>query len=126
MRLRPSGPSPFGLRRAETEATRKIRVLQLPPPPNAPLRVGITWQVDDAEPKTAIVSRVIPGSPAATAGLQSNDRIHEINGRAFRNDGEMGTLLKTLPGPLRMLVERQGRLRTIEIYLEPKTMQRAA
>jgi len=34
-----------------------------------PLRLGITWRVDDAEPGTIILTHVVPGTPAARAWL---------------------------------------------------------
>ena len=104
-----------------------------PPPPVAapilpdnglPLRVGVTWRVDDAEPGAAILTRVVPGSPADRAGLKPEDRIYQVGGRDFA-DAELGNLLKTLPGPIRLTVERNGQLGTVEIQFTA-TSQRCA
>ena len=72
----------------EKEATKKVLVDRLPPLPQHPLRVGITWRVDDAEPGVAIITRVVPDSPAAKAGLTPEDRICGIDGRDFRDDSD--------------------------------------
>ena len=36
-----------------------------------PLRLGIVWRVDEAEPGTIILTHVVPGTPAARAGFAS-------------------------------------------------------
>ena len=38
-----------------------------------PVRVGITWVLDDAEPHSVIVIGVVPDSPADLAGIKVND-----------------------------------------------------
>jgi membrane-associated protease RseP (regulator of RpoE activity) len=110
----------------EKEATKKALTERLPPLPQHPLRVGIIWRVDDAEPGVAIVTRVIPNSPAAKAGLMPEDRICGMDGRDFRDDVVLGNLLKTLPGPIRLSVERDGKLRTVEIHFQAAALPRAA
>ncbi|MGO9114548.1 MAG: M28 family peptidase [Thermoguttaceae bacterium] len=81
-----------------------------------PMRLGIAWRTDDAEPDTVIVSHVAAGSAAATAGLRVGDRIYRIGGRDFADDTAFAQLARTLPGPLELLVERDGRLRTVVLY----------
>ena len=51
-----------------------------------PLRLGVTWQVDEAEPGAVILTRVVAGSPADRAGLRAGDRIYQINGHDFADD----------------------------------------
>ena len=41
--------------------------------PGEPVRLGISWRTDDAEPGSVIVNRVINGSPADLAGLRVGD-----------------------------------------------------
>ncbi len=109
----------------ETEENRPV-----PAPPDQgngrPLRVGITWRLDDAEPGAVVLTHVVPGSPAARAGLQPEDRIYQVNGRDFSDDAELGTRLKTLPGPIKLLIERGGQLRNVEIDFEAAKLRRAA
>ena len=91
-----------------------------------PLRVGIVWRVDDAEPGAAILTAVVPGSPAARANLQVDDRIYQINGRGFSSEEELAQLLGTLPSPIHLVVERKGRMYNVELRLEAVPLRRAA
>lgn len=79
-----------------------------------PVRLGISWRVDDAEPNAIVLSRVVPGSPAAQAGLLVNDRIYEVGGKSFSSSGEFRRLLSAT-GPLELLVDRYGRLQTVSL-----------
>lgn len=91
-----------------------------------PMRIGILWRTDDAEPGTAVLTYVVPGSPAEQAGLQPGDRIYQVAGREFAGDEELGGLLGTLPWPLQLLIERDGRLRTATVRPEARPVKRAA
>jgi S1-C subfamily serine protease len=82
-----------------------------------PMRLGISWRVDPAEPRAVALSRVVPGSPAARADLRLNDRIYEVSGKSFASSEEFRGLVSDALGPLEFLVERQGRLRVVT--LEP-------
>ncbi|MEX2137677.1 MAG: M20/M25/M40 family metallo-hydrolase [Pirellulales bacterium] len=79
-----------------------------------PLRVGIAWRVDEAEPTLVQIVRVTPGSPAASAGIRLFDRIYEVNGERFSSIDEFGRLMAT-DEPLKLLAETQGRMRMIEL-----------
>ena len=101
---------------ARAENNEGRRRLEAPEPiaPRAgdpPLRLGIAWRSDDAEPDTVIVSQVAAGSSAALAGLRAGDRIYRVGGRDFADDTAFARLARTLPGPLALLVEHDGRLR---------------
>jgi hypothetical protein len=114
--------------RNESEETRRS-LAQQPvqfPDDGKPLRVGIVWRADDAEPSTAILTGVVPNSPAARAGLQADDRIYQVNGRNFAGEEELLKLLGTLPSPIHLGVERNGQLRTVEVRLEAVPLRRAA
>ena len=91
-----------------------------------PLRLGVVWRVDDAEPGTVILTHVVPGSAAARAGLQPGDRLYEVDGRPFHDDTEFAQRVTSLPEPFSLLIERDGRVWTIEIQSEDQTLQRAA
>ena len=84
-----------------------------------PVRIGISWREDQAEPGTLLVTQVAFGSAAQQAGLREHDRIYEIAGRTFRNDEEFRQLATTLPAPLELLIERRGRLQTIVLPVPP-------
>ncbi|MGH7192773.1 MAG: M28 family peptidase, partial [Candidatus Saccharimonadales bacterium] len=83
-----------------------------------PLRLGISWRVDDAEPGVVILSRVVPDSPADRAGLSANDRLYEVAGQRFANDAEFRQLVAN-PNTdnLELLAERQGRLQAVHLEL---------
>lgn len=91
-----------------------------------PMRLGITWRVDEAEPGTIVLTYVVPGSPAAQAGLEPGDRIYQIADRNFADDAELARLGRTLPGPIRLLVERHGQLRVVEVPIDVPPLQRSA
>ena len=91
-----------------------------------PMRLGVSWRVDDAEPGTIILSHVVAASPAARAGLKAGDRIYQIAGRDFAEEREFVELAMTLAEPLELLIERDGQLRTIVLYFEGEPPRRAA
>jgi C-terminal processing protease CtpA/Prc len=92
-----------------------------------PLRLGITWRVDEAEPGAIILTYLVPGSPAARAGLQAGDRIYQIAGQDFADEAAFVELVKTLPDPLELLVERDGQVHTVLIQINPaEPLKRAA
>ncbi len=84
-----------------------------------PLRVGVAWREDDAEPGTVLLTEVVPGSPAGRAGLAIRDRIYRVDGRDFADGSEFKRLVTTLPGPIELLVERRGRLFTVSLGVPP-------
>jgi C-terminal processing protease CtpA/Prc len=93
----------------------------------SPLRWGIMWRVDDAEPAAVILTHVVPGSPAARAGLSVGDRVYRVAGRDFADENEFLELAKTLAMPIQLLVERDGRLRVIVLQLpQAEPAKRAA
>jgi hypothetical protein len=100
----------------ETEDDRRRLALPEPSPVrpgDPPLRLGIAWRLDEAEPGTIVVSHVVAGSPAAAAGLRVGDRVLRIAGRDFADDAAFAKLAATLPGPLDLLVERDGRCQVL-------------
>jgi hypothetical protein len=113
--------------RNESEETRRTLAQQPPQiPEGKPLRIGIVWRSDDAEPGTAVLSWVEPGSPAARAGLQADDRIHQVNGRGFADEDELSKLLSTLPGPIHLGIERNGQVLGVELQIRTNPLRRAA
>ncbi|HID21234.1 MAG TPA: M20/M25/M40 family metallo-hydrolase, partial [Planctomycetaceae bacterium] len=111
-----TAPSPAELvvHRPEREMPLHLRVELL----GEPLRVGIVWRTDEAEPRSVILSQVVPGSPADLAGLQPRDRIYRVSGRDFQPD-EFFKLVTETPSPLQLLIERDGRIRSVRVPLLP-------
>jgi hypothetical protein len=83
----------------------------------APIRLGISWRVDDAEPTAVILNRVVPGTPAAEAGLLVGDRIYQVNGRSFSSPEEFRGLLVEAGPTIELLVERSGRIAAMQVVL---------
>jgi hypothetical protein len=80
-----------------------------------PLQWGVAWRTDDAEPGTIIITCVVPGSPAAHAGLLVGDRIYRVAGRDFADEAAFAQLAKTPADSLQLLTERDGHLHTLTI-----------
>jgi hypothetical protein len=92
-----------------------------------PLRLGIAWRVDEAEPAAIILTHVVPGTPAARAGLLPGDRIYQVDGRDFADENAFLELLKSAPDPLELMIDREGRLSTPVIRIKPaEPLKRAA
>src|SRR5206468_7801161 len=69
-------------------------------PQGEPIRVGITWRMDEGEPGTVIVSQVIYGSAAHLAGVKVGDRVYKVGGSSFRTQAEFVSLLTSATNPL--------------------------
>ncbi len=80
-----------------------------------PLRYGISWREDKNEPGTVLLTEVVPQSAACLAGLQVGDRIYRVADAVFPDGEELARRLASLPGPVPVQIERQGRLRTLTI-----------
>jgi hypothetical protein len=83
----------------------------------SPTRIGISWREDAAEPGTVLLTQVVFGSPAYTAGLTNRDRIYSVGGQPFRTSNELHKLLTTSPSPMELVVERDGQVRTVALVL---------
>jgi hypothetical protein len=62
-------------------------------PTGEPVRLGISWREDEAEPGTVYLTQVVPGSPAAAAGLEVLDRVYEVDRHQFATSTEFGNLV---------------------------------
>lgn len=85
-----------------------------------PIRVGITWQTDESEPGTVVISHVIPASPADEAGLHPGDRIYRVDGKEFSSDSVFAETVRGSAGPLEFQVEREGKVSNVRLYLTPE------
>jgi hypothetical protein len=92
----------------------------------SPLRLGITWRTDEAEPGAVILTYVVPGSPAAEAGLQIGDRIYQVAGEDFADETRFVKLVKSRLDTVELLVERDGRQRIVILQLAAERLRRAA
>lgn len=85
----------------------------------APTRLGIAWREDAGEPGTVIVTRVVSGSPGRIAGLQAGDRIYAIANEPFLVGRDLYDKFTTLPGPIELTIERNGRLQSVSLDVPP-------
>jgi hypothetical protein len=108
------GPTPLTLR-APGGASR-VLTLELD---GSPIRVGMSAYSDEAEPGVSIVSRVIPGTAADRAGLRKQDRVCRVNDQSFADSQELAELLRTVPGPLQLQIERDGSIMTLKVDVAP-------
>lgn len=78
-----------------------------------PIRWGLTWREDDAEPGILFLQRVIDGSPAAQAGMKVGDRIISVNGQPFANQAEFDKYLAA--EELVLQLEFEGKIRNVTV-----------
>ncbi len=76
--------------------------------------------IEDHVPK---IGKVMPNTPAETAGLQSEDRITQINDTAIFTWSQMTEIIQQSPGiPLAVQIDRKGTPLTLSITPEPHTI----
>ena len=69
-------------------------------------------------PATPILDRIVSGSPAARAGLESGDRVREIDGQVIDSPGGLVDIVKAHPGEtITMTIERDGQTQRIDVAL---------
>ncbi|GGQ33396.1 S41 family peptidase [Streptosporangium pseudovulgare] len=105
------------------------------PSQGEPIGTGITGvsaeygpQLDPAARPPLFITRVLPGSPAAKAGIRPGDIVVKANGvPAFIGDAVNQSLVQaiTAPGTVRLTLKRPatGRTRTVELKEGPITRQ---
>jgi hypothetical protein len=81
----------------------------------SPVRLGLAWRIDEAEPGTVFVVQVYPGSPADRAGVRLGDRIHAIGGRSFAGSEELLRLVAGQTDAFELTIERNGGIRTLTV-----------
>ncbi|MCE9606305.1 MAG: M20/M25/M40 family metallo-hydrolase [Planctomycetia bacterium] len=87
-------------------------------PLGEPVRIGLSWAQDDAEPESVVVKRVVAGSPAAAAGLLDADRIYEVDGVQFRSSAEFEALLEKAGKRMTLIIDRKGIMQTLVCELD--------
>jgi hypothetical protein len=88
----------------------------------SPTQLGLSWREDDGEPGTVFITRVVPHSPAARAGIKLNDRIYALNGEPLTNGDalllQVRELLTAETPTLQFEVETAGHIRTVDVDLQ--------
>jgi len=89
-----------------------------------PMRLGLSWRSDDAEPNAAIVTRVVPGSPADNAGLKIKDRIYSVGNDNVVSHEQLVSIFKETSLPVVLRIERDGNQRNVTLGIPD--LQKAA
>ena len=66
--------------------------------PGDPVRLGFSWDQDRAASSMVMLTRIVPGSAAAQAGLAIRDRVYQVDRREFADGPEFGRLVTRPPG----------------------------
>lgn len=82
-----------------------------------PLRAGISWKTNEAEPGVFYIIQVQPGSPADQAGLRPGDRIYAVDGRTPLSSDELQRYVAEAKGTMDVSAERHGCVRTVTLKL---------
>ena len=109
--LAASGETTFLVERAGEAQPIEIKLT----PQGNPVRIGISWRLDDGEPGTAVVTQVTFASAAHAAGLKLKDRIYSVAGRSFATQEDFSRLLRETPSPIDLVVERAGKLQALQL-----------
>ena len=75
----------------------------------------IAIAVIGAEALAPNVGGALPDSPAAAAGIKKGDKIVAINGQKVQIWDDIGKIITHSEGPLRITIEREGKLETLQI-----------
>lgn len=88
---------------------------------NADPNRDFTVESDDG----VLVAEVVPGSPAAKAGLRSGDVVRQVNGKAIASGQEVQNAVESngLQRDLKLQIERSGAAETISLRPEPLPAQ---
>ena len=111
--LAASGETTFLVKRPGSDTPLLYKVT----PRGDPIRVGLSWRFDDAEPGVVLVTQIISSSAAQLSGLKVRDRIYSICGQAFKSEADFVSLLTGVKSPMELVVERDGKIQTLKLEL---------
>ena len=90
-----------------------------------PVRLGLSWREDPAEPRAVYITRVVPYSPAAQAGIRLFDRIYALDGVPIEGQADLlakvRELLASDAATLRLEIESRGLIQETVVSLELAT-----
>lgn len=101
--------SAFRIRRGESEHKLSVTLR------GNPVLFGFRWTMHNAEPASAIVTRVDADSPADAASLKPQHRILAVNGQRFETRNEFQQLLLSAEGTVQLETEFAGNFESISI-----------
>lgn len=108
--------STFKIRRDESERELPVTLR------GNPVLFGMRWTMHNAEPGSAIVTRVAPDSPADAASLKPQHRILAVNGQRFKTRNEFQQLLFDLEGTVKLRSEFAGNFESLSLELSKQPL----
>jgi hypothetical protein len=82
-------------------------------------QLGLSWREDECEPQSVYVTRVVPYSPAARAGIQLGDRVYALNESEIMGQDDLFTQIRgTLADQsetFHLTLETRGRIHQVEV-----------
>lgn len=82
-----------------------------------PVRVGVSWRLDEGDESIAFVTRVSPMTRADRSGLRAGDRIYQIAGEPIVDNEQVRRFFVETHGEVELVVEREGILRRCVLSL---------
>ena len=100
----------------------QIKTLLITPEPQAnPQNVDEPVYLLGIEAYAPVVGEVVPNTPAMEAGLESGDRIVEIDGQAIHTWSQMTEIVRDHPGrPLNLKIQRKHETITVTVTPAPE------
>jgi hypothetical protein len=95
--------------------TRRTAELPAPQDDDLAFSLGFSCRRAPREPGVAVVTQVMPDTPAAAAGLQAADRIHRVADHPIPELDASLTVLVDPGSAVALLVERDGRFHALSI-----------
>jgi Peptidase family M28/PDZ domain len=88
-----------------------------------PIRIGLSWRPDVADPGVMLISRVVAYSPADDAGLKVGDRIYRIDAQPIADSDALRQKLIDAKAPLLLEIERSGVISTTWLKIPSQPTQ---
>ncbi len=86
--------------------------------PALPGRLGVTWQQKPTPAEAIVVERVMPGGPAAKAGVRVGDRIVKLAGHELKDPEDLRSRVLAVDSPAEMIVQRPGQEEPVTLNVE--------
>ncbi len=83
-----------------------------------PLRLGVAFDPQEFQNGIALVTQVVPGSPAQRAGIRAGDRIHHMAHWSGAEVADLRTIIQTAKSPVAIRLQRPGLDEPIDLSVE--------
>jgi hypothetical protein len=111
-------PSLAGFRTASRgESPYNQQAIEQPLPP-LPGRLGLWWDEKLSGPEGIVVTRVVPGTPAAQAAVRVGDRIVQFAGQKIASVEAFRSAVQVATAPAEATIERAGQAAPLKVALQ--------